>query len=71
MELNKDDYFELEKLCDMQASALVHELNATISVMSRVGIKSEKINSVFDDIRKAYDKYRTISAKLEAIRNGE
>jgi hypothetical protein len=69
MELTKSDYYELEKLCDMAASQMTVQTTQVISKLTEAKVDQEKVSQMFKDFAHAYDRYRTISAKLEAIRN--
>jgi len=68
--LDKNDLYELEKLCDMAASQMTVQTAQVISKLTEAKVDPEKVAQIFRDFAHAYDRYRTISAKLEAIRNG-
>lgn len=68
--LDKQDMYELEKLCDMAASQMTVQTAQVISKLTEAKADPEKVAQMFKDFAHSYDRYRTISAKLEAIRNG-
>ncbi len=67
--LTKDDMYELEKLCDMAASQMTIQTVQVISKLTEAKVDPKKVLQMFKDFAHSYDRYRTISAKLEAIRN--
>ena len=69
--LDKNDLYELEKLCDMAASQMTVQTAQVISKLAEAKADPEKVAQMFRDFAHAYDRYRTISATLEVIRNGK
>lgn len=71
--LTKDDFYELEKTCDILAGISAGELNKLCSTAIHIdalkGVK--EINVLHDCIleqKKAYDRFRELSNKLKEIR---
>jgi hypothetical protein len=70
MELTKDELYELEKMCDIAADQTARGMADMLQKLSVAGFQHHQTQKWFDEYTHAYDKLRTISAKLEAIRNG-
>ncbi len=75
-DITKDDLFEIEKVVDIYTSWVVDNLNKACQISIHYdALKKDKSSSPVVDtilsIKKTYDRMRTISKKLEQMRNNK
>lgn len=71
MKLTKDDYYEIEKILDIQSSMMVQMINnlATTCIHTEALGKPEKcLTKIFKDYQESYEHLKKIREKLEDMR---
>ena len=76
--LDKDDYYEIEKILDVHSGWINDKLNQycntamNSAVIEKKGLKYEKIlNNAIDSFVRSRDKLRSIRDKLELMRKAD